>query len=126
MSYERLTPNDFVEIVKLNNGEILETLIKYALRLYELENKIETGDLVEFPNGNNKYAVVEFCAQRSKNYPWKVLSYHCVGLDARGKPVRSFEHFTGNIKVIKDGFETESDAIRWCRELGKTRGTLKK
>lgn len=47
MQYERLTPKDLTEVVNMNDGEDLTTLLKYACRLHELEDKIEDGTLID-------------------------------------------------------------------------------
>ena len=49
MKYERLTPKDMVTVLNRNEQERLEPLLRYAYRLYELEDKIENGTLIELP-----------------------------------------------------------------------------
>ncbi len=49
MRYERLTPKDMVITLNRNEQESIETLLRYAYRLHELEDKIENGMIFILP-----------------------------------------------------------------------------
>lgn len=125
MKYERLTTKDnthrpypldcFSCYNKNCNG--CELNIRMLERLAELEDMIESGKLVEVPDNNTKYAVVEFYAQKSRNCPLGVLSYHYSGIDSRGIPIKCYEWVAGNFMVIEDNFNTREEAEKKRQEL---------
>lgn len=45
--YERLTPKDKIEVINVNHGDDMTRLMLYALKLWELENMLESGELIE-------------------------------------------------------------------------------
>lgn len=47
MSYERITPKDLVEAINMPQGEDMTRILRYIHRLWELENAIERGELVD-------------------------------------------------------------------------------
>lgn len=47
MSYERITPHDLVEAINMPPNEDMTRILGYICRLYELENAIERGELVD-------------------------------------------------------------------------------
>lgn len=51
--YDRLTDRDLAVTLNTNYGEDMTRFYLYAQRLWELENKIESGELI-FREGNNE------------------------------------------------------------------------
>ena len=47
MNYERITPKDLVEAINMPQGEDMTRILRYIHRLWELENAIESGELVK-------------------------------------------------------------------------------
>ena len=47
MSYERITPRDLVETINMPQGEDMTRFLLYTKRLWEIENAIEQGELVD-------------------------------------------------------------------------------
>lgn len=47
MNYERITPHDLVEAITLPPNEDMTRILRYIQRLWELENAIERGGLVD-------------------------------------------------------------------------------
>lgn len=47
MKYNRLTPKDIVKTINYNqDNQDITPFLSYALRLYEIENKIESGEFI--------------------------------------------------------------------------------
>ena len=47
MNYKRITPKDLVEAINMPQGEDMTRFLLYAQRLWEIENSIEQGELVD-------------------------------------------------------------------------------
>lgn len=57
MQYERLTPHDLIETINMPINGDLTRFIGYAMRLFELENRMEKGELRFYEKHKPKYKV---------------------------------------------------------------------
>lgn len=68
-TYERLTSYDWIENISINDNDTTK-LIQYALRLQQLEDKIDADKLVELPCriGDPVWTIMEFLKD-GEDYP---------------------------------------------------------
>ena len=99
MSYERITPKDLVEAITLLPNEDMTRILRYIHRLWELENAIESGDLVDTRS---------YFARRKFILP-------------SGKPMFQICRYDARILVC-DSVETRAEAERKVQELNKRKG----
>ena len=99
MSYERITPKDLVETINMPQGEDMTRFLLYARRLWEIENAIERGDMVDT---NSYFAIPDFLFP-SENRGFRICHYKailhiCEHVDTREEADRKVEELNKAVK----------------------------
>ncbi len=88
MNYERITPEDLVEAINMPQGEDMTRILRYVHRLWELENAIERGELVNAsPAGkmtNREYLNSLSDEEFARTLRFGFLCYRCDNGTKRG------------------------------------------
>ena len=113
----RITPKDLIEAINMpTNGDTTRFLL-YAQRLWELENKLEAGQLIESPCkiGDPIWVVYEHCDNGYLEYA--IQQTVCVGFDIRKSEIRIITSFCCHDTDRHGNFTIEAQAESRLKEL---------
>lgn len=123
--YKRLTDKDLLETITTNDGENIK-FINYAMRLKELEDKIENGTLIELQDkeenliGQQIYAI-DICSypkgEIMTNFEQEVEDEIIIGFTSNGIVTVNTTHCCNSFHTNGLWFLTKAEAEAKLKEL---------